>query len=46
MRKDGTRCVGTKFEYNWMGRQLCRPIFDSGRDKIRRQGRKKEPLKK
>lgn len=23
MRKDGTRCVGTKFEYNWMGRQLC-----------------------
>ncbi len=23
LRKNGTRCVGTKFEHNWMGRQLC-----------------------
>ena len=23
LRKNGTRCVGTTFEHNWMGRQLC-----------------------
>ncbi len=23
LRKDGTRCTGTKFEHNWQGRQLC-----------------------
>ena len=23
LRKNGTRCVGTKFEHGWMGRQLC-----------------------
>ena len=23
LRKNGTRCIGTKFEHNWMGRQLC-----------------------
>ena len=23
LRKDGTRCVGTKFQHGWMGRQLC-----------------------
>lgn len=23
LRKNGTRCVGTKFAKNWMGRQLC-----------------------
>lgn len=30
LRKDGTRCTGTKFEYNWQGRQLCHtsPVWD------------------
>ena len=23
LRKNGTRCVGTKFDHGWMGRQLC-----------------------
>ena len=23
LKKDGKRCVGTKFTHNWMGRQLC-----------------------
>ena len=30
LRKNGTRCTGTKFEQNWMGRQLCHtsPVWD------------------
>lgn len=30
LRKNGTRCTGTKFEHNWMGRQLCHtsPVWD------------------
>ena len=30
LRKDGTRCTGTKFEHHWQGRQLCHtsPVWD------------------
>lgn len=30
LRGDGTRCVGTKFDHGWQGRQLCHtsPVWD------------------
>lgn len=44
LRKDGTRCTGTKFERNWMGRQLCHtsPVWDIFRDESIERIRKGE----
>ena len=44
LRKDGTRCVGTKFEHNWQGRQLCHtsPVWDIIREETLARIRKGE----
>ena len=44
MRKDGSRCTGTKFEHNWQGRQLCHtsPVWDLIRDETLERIRKGE----
>lgn len=44
LRKDGTRCTGTKFAMNWMGRQLCHTskVWDIFRDETLDRIRKGE----
>ena len=46
LRKDGTRCTGTKFSSNWMGRQLCHtsPVWDVFRDESVERVRKGEKV--
>ncbi len=44
LRKDGTRCTGTKFEHHWQGRQLCHtsPVWDIFREETLDRIRKGE----
>ncbi|MDD4623754.1 MAG: hypothetical protein PHG71_11015, partial [Kiritimatiellae bacterium] len=44
LRKNGTRCTGTKFEHGWMGRQLCHtsPVWDIFREESIERVRKGE----
>ena len=44
LRKDGTRCTGTKFAHNWEGRQLCHtsPVWDVIREETLERIRKGE----
>lgn len=44
LRKDGTRCTGTKFDHSWQGRQLCHtsPVWDVFREETLDRIRKGE----